>query len=62
MTLTLRPWSAPLCQTRKRAYRRRRDAVRALRTIQSLGPGCTARRVYICPDCGAYHLTSERAA
>lgn len=38
----------------KRAYRRRRDAVKAAkRSTQNL-------RVYVCHRCGMHHLTSQR--
>lgn len=45
------------CPSRKRAYRRRRDARRALRQIQTLG--YPIKSTYRCSICGQHHLTSK---
>jgi hypothetical protein len=42
----------------KRGYRSKREAKRVVgRALNWHGP---ARRVYRCPDCGRWHLTSRR--
>jgi hypothetical protein len=56
-----------MCPTGKRQYR---DAKEALITLErlirrwmdgTLADPCFARRAYLCPDCGHYHLTKQPA-
>ena len=44
----------------KASYRSRREALRALRNITGRSADCTARDVYLGPECGEWHLTSAR--
>ena len=48
------------CPTGKKTFTRRRDAKRYLRRIQT--HGVPVKRVYECPLCGGYHMTSQGAA
>jgi len=51
-----------MCPTSKRSYRTRRKAIVALdqlRTRRDKGYGRSERRVYRCPHCGEWHLTSQ---
>lgn len=47
-----------VCASGKRRYVRRRDAKKDLKRAQARG--ATVRRVYECPHCGGYHMTSKR--
>jgi hypothetical protein len=49
----------PTCGSRKLAWATKSDARRALRQVQSK-PGTSVQRVYRCPDCDTWHLTSSR--
>lgn len=51
----------------KRGYRNAEEAQRTLNRLAqrwqdgTLEDPCFARRAYICPDCGNYHLTKQAA-
>lgn len=47
-----------VCPSGKRRYVRRRFALRDLKRAQARG--ATVRRVYECPSCAGYHMTSKR--
>lgn len=48
-----------VCRSGKRSWARKKDAKLALRRYQSHAT-CSVCRVYECPECGEYHLTSVR--
>lgn len=59
--MSLRVGSVPICpSTRKFGFESRRMAKRQLREWQGRNDASfTSQSVYRCPDCGAWHLTSQ---